>query len=125
MIQEELVMADCSIVFVDAAGTCAGCGRATGQGPVGWCGGGPLCDGCLIERSPHLGMVLHVALLFREVGGIDPRERSAVDLAYQVLSLARIYEGAASGVWSARRAGMRELVRRWGGEVNELRVGSV
>ena len=38
-----------------------------------------VCDACLIERSPHLGMVLNLALMVREIGGIEPEQRDPTD----------------------------------------------
>ncbi len=93
-----------SIVFTPGdAGPCARCGAETGRGPVGWnaTADRPICDACLIEVSPHVGMVLNVALIFRQVGAIEPGE-DQLELIYQVLMLARVYESAASKVWPAR-----------------------
>ncbi len=66
---------DYSIIFIEAdAGPCARCGAGTGNGIVGWSDQAdrPVCDACLIEVSPHLGMVLNIALIFRQVGAIEP-----------------------------------------------------
>ncbi|MCP3963758.1 MAG: hypothetical protein GY719_38470, partial [bacterium] len=103
-----------SIIFVQRdAGPCATCGAETGSGVIGWSAqeDRPLCDACLIEVSPHLGMVLNVALIFREVGGIEP-DGDPVELVYQVLTLARIYESAAGKIWPARKPGLIEFARR-------------
>lgn len=107
-----------SIVFVDSdAGECARCGVETGKGAVGWCAevGRGVCDACLIEVSPHLGMVLNVALIFREVGGIEPGG-DPIELVVQVLTLARIYEEAASKAWPAGKPGLIEFAKRFAGE---------
>ena len=58
------------------------------------------------------GMVLNVALIFRQVGGIEP-EGDPIELVYQVLTLARIYEDAASKVWPARKPGLIEFAKRF------------
>lgn len=106
---------DYSIVFVvdSEAGPCTRCGADTGKGPVGWSHARDqaVCDACLIEVSPHLGMVLNMALIFREVGGIEP-DGDPIELVYQVLTLARIYEGAAAKVWPARKPGLIEFAKR-------------
>ena len=109
---------DYSIVFVDTdAGPCVRCGAETGAGAVGWSHARDraACDACLIEVAPHLGMVLNIALLFREVGGIEP-DGDPIELVYQVLTLARIYESAASRVWPARKPGLIEFAKRFAGE---------
>ena len=113
---------DYSIVFVDSdAGPCARCGAETGSGAVGWSHARDqsVCDACLIEVSPHLGMVLNVALLFREVGGIEP-DGDPIELVYQVLTLARIYESAAAKVWPARKPGLIEFAKRFAGDRDAL-----
>ncbi len=107
-----------AIVFVESdAGPCARCEAETGRGALGWSAvhNRPVCDPCLIEVSPHLGMVLNVALIFREVGGMEP-DGDPIELVYQVLSLARIYEDAASKVWPARKPGLIEFARRFAGD---------
>ncbi len=40
---------------------------------------------CLIEVSPHLGMVFNVALIFRQVSRIEP-DGEPIELVYQVLT---------------------------------------
>ncbi len=113
-------MKDYSIVFVDhTAGVCARCGADAGSGPVGWSTqtDRAICDACLIEVSPHLGMVLNVALIFRQVGAIEP-DGDPTELIYQVLTLARIYESASSKVWPARKPGLIEFAKRWTDEEN-------
>ncbi|MCP3963415.1 MAG: hypothetical protein GY719_36730 [bacterium] len=69
----------------------------------------------MIEVSPHLGMALDVALMFREVGGIEP-DGDPIELVYQLLTLARIYESAAGKVWPARKPGLVEFAKRFAGE---------
>ncbi len=111
-------MKDYSIVFVDQdAGVCARCGADAGSGPVGWSAlaGRPVCDACLNEVSPHLGMVLNVALIFRQVGAIEPGG-DPTELIYQVLTLARIYQSASSKIWPARKPGLIEFAKRWAGD---------
>ncbi len=113
-------MAEYSLLFVQSgAGACAVCGAETGSGVIGWSAqeDRPLCDACLIEVSPHLGMALNVVLIFREVGQIEP-DGDPIELVYQVLTLARIYESAAVKVWPARKPGLIEFAKRWAGEEN-------
>ncbi len=107
-----------SIIFLHGdAGECARCGAHTGNGPVGWSAQADraVCDTCLIEVDPHLGMVLNVALIFRQVGAIEP-DGDPTELIYQVLTLARIYESACSKIWPARKPGLIEFAKRWTGE---------
>ncbi len=60
-------------------------------------------------------MVLNVALIFRQVGVIEPGG-DPTELIYQVLTLARIYESACSKIWPAREPGLIEFAKRWTGE---------
>ncbi len=113
-------MKDYSIIFDrEHFGACVRCGSEVGSGPARWSAQAqrPVCDACLIEVSPHLGMVLNVALIFRQVGRIEPGE-DQLELIYQVLMLARIYESAASKIWPARKPGLIEFAKRWSGEAD-------
>ncbi len=110
-----------SIIFIESdAGACARCGAEAGNGPVGWSTEADrvVCDTCLIEVSPHLGMMLNVALILRQVGAIGAGG-NPTELIYQVLMLARIYESASSKVWPSRKPGLIEFAKRWADEEGE------
>ena len=56
---------------------CTRCDSVAGSGPVGYCADRPLCDGCLLECSPQLGMVLALVAAARHYASSrskDPQE---------------------------------------------------
>ncbi len=64
-----------TIEFLDAApGPCIGCGADVPHGPTGWSHRpepGPLCDACFADRCVQLNIVLVLANIMRELGGVE------------------------------------------------------
>lgn len=84
--------------------TCADCGQAfTGGGPVGHRGEEPLCDYCLFEGSPQLGMVMALISVTRACAAIY-RRVSAVwqEPLWELGAFANIYECFAAKSGPAR-----------------------
>lgn len=80
------------------------CRRCRGElrlaGPTGYHRGSPVCDPCLLEGCPPLGMVLALVAVTRTFGGLEEVVGAEADEALEELgAFARIYErfAAASG----------------------------
>ncbi len=93
-----------SIRIVESSGAlCAACGiEATGAGPVGHRDEEPICDLCLLECSPDLGLLLGLAAVNRAYakgGGNAAEQQEALE---ELGAFARIYHRVASKSWPAR-----------------------
>ncbi len=77
---------------------CAACGHeVAGGAPLGLRGEEPLCDPCLLEASPQLGLVLALAAVARAFGVACRKARGQDPEALEELGLfARIYERIAA-----------------------------
>ncbi len=73
---------------------CAACGdQDTGGGPVGHRGERPLCDRCLLEASPPLGMVMALIAVTRACGAMAAPASGDWQAALRQLGIfARVYE---------------------------------
>ncbi len=83
--------------------TCATCGKQeTGSGPVGFLDDEPVCDLCLLEGSPELGMVLALISVVRAYANMNgtPEERQAA--LEELGAFARIYDRFAAKTGPAR-----------------------
>ncbi len=82
---------------------CVACGsHDTGAGPVGFLDEEPICDLCLLEASPDLGLLLGVAAVNRAYaqGSGSPAEQQ--EALEELGACARIYHGVASRSWPLR-----------------------
>ncbi len=91
--------------------SCAACGAAgAGGGPLGHRGERPVCDGCLLEASPQLGMVMALISVTRACGAIYARaSRDWLEPLRELGLFARVYECVAA------RFGRRRVIRLPGG----------
>ena len=74
--------------------SCAACGHeVAGGGPVGHRGEEPLCDPCLLEGSPQLGMVLALVAVSRAYAAAARGEPEHYrELLEELGAFARVYE---------------------------------
>lgn len=100
----------------EPTGTCARCGEVVGRGPIGYQEGeepGPVCDRCLIDAEPGLGMLLVAGNLMREVAQDAAAERADLNQVLLLLVFAKLYDQAEGEHWPARpiawRAWLEEL----------------
>lgn len=96
--------------------TCPRCSaRLFAGGPTGFQGDDPICDACLLEAAPELGMVLVLVAMARLFGGPPPTkdEGGRVSLV-ELGAFARVYERFAAersptrGLGSFLRQGLGE-----------------
>ncbi len=88
----------------DAGAPCRLCAAETGSGPVGYRGEEAICDLCLLEDSPALGMVLALVAVTRAYGSVEPASTDEQRQGLDVLgAFARIYERVAAKSGPARR----------------------
>ncbi len=87
---------------------CRLCAAETGSGPVGYRGDEPICDLCLLEEAPALGMVLAVVAVVRAYGSVElaPTDERR-DALNELGAFARIYE-----TFAAKSGPMRWILRR-------------
>lgn len=89
-----------------APGPCAACSCLVGSGPVGFSieePTGPLCDGCLLDQCPGLGMLLMMANVNRELAQQTTEEgdpERADDCMVALMTVARMYDRGAG--WPVR-----------------------
>ncbi len=76
---------------------CRLCAAETGSGPVGYRGDEPICDLCLLEDAPVLGMVLALVAVVRAYASVVPASTDERRGALNELgAFARIYEAFAA-----------------------------
>ncbi|MEM7583541.1 MAG: hypothetical protein AAF560_09200 [Acidobacteriota bacterium] len=97
---DELTFGELSIRIPDPAGKTR-CGRCrvrfSATGPTGFSEDQPICDMCLLEGSPELGMVMAVIAVVRAFGSAQPLSREEYQEALAELgAFSRIYERFAS-----------------------------
>ncbi len=91
-------------VAADPGAPCPLCGVETGSGPVGYHGDQAICDLCLLEASPALGVVLGLVAVTRAYGSVEVASTDERRDALQELgAFARIYERFAAKSGPARR----------------------
>ena len=95
-------------------GPCAACGSPVGSGPVGFSveePAGPLCDICLLDRNPGLGMLLMMANVNRELAEqtVQAEESElADDRMVALMTVAQMYNQGSE--WPVRSAGVLTYV---------------
>ncbi len=104
--QDELAAGEFSIRIPEPAGQ-ARCGRCrtrfSAAGPTGFAEDVPICDLCLLENSPELGMVMAVVAVVRAFGTARPSSHEDYHEAlYELGAFARIYDRFASKSGPAR-----------------------
>ena len=92
----------------DPGTPCHLCAAETGSGPVGYRDEEPLCDLCLFEEAPELGMVLALVAVVRAYASIRPASADEHREALNELGFfARMYE-----LFAAKSGPMRWILRR-------------
>ncbi|MEM9593512.1 MAG: hypothetical protein AAGD06_04590 [Acidobacteriota bacterium] len=73
---------------------CDVCGRRfSASGPTGYLDLRPICDLCMLEREPALGMLLALAAVTRSYGLAKPEgPQQSCQVAFELLAFAKIYE---------------------------------
>lgn len=90
-------------VATDPGSPCRLCAAETGSGPVGYREEEPVCDLCLLENSPELGMLLAVAAVTRACGSVEIASAAdRRDALNELGAFARIYERIAARSGPAR-----------------------
>lgn len=89
---------------VAASAVCAACGREiTGSGPAGYRDDDPVCDPCLFEGNPTLGLVLALVAVNRCYGALTRgRGEELWDALKEMGIFARVYESVAAKAGPAR-----------------------
>jgi|GEM_PF-6694023 len=94
---------------------CSHCGGlAMAAGPTGFFASLAICDACLLEGAPQLGMLLVLAAVTRMFGQLEsPRSEQAMAAMLELASFARIYERFAARHAPARGLGgfLRDVSR--------------
>ncbi len=93
-----------TIEYLDPApGPCIDCGAEVPLGPVGWAHEpkeGPLCDACLRPRCPPLSVVLLLANMLRELGGLEcASDEEQWNLMASLLTAGRTFEAGDLASW--------------------------
>ena len=103
---EELENVMYSIRLPQPAGSalCARCRvRFSAAGPTGYAEDSPICDMCLLEGAPELGMVMALVAVVRAFGGVRPSSHGDYREALNELgAFCRIYERFAAKAGPAR-----------------------
>ncbi len=90
-------------VATDPGSPCRLCASETGSGPVGYRGEEPVCDLCLLENSPELGILLAVVAVTRAYGSVEIASTAdRRDALNELGAFARIYERIAARSGPAR-----------------------
>lgn len=91
--------------------SCPRCGSTfSATGPTGHAGELPICDLCLLEGSPPLGMLLALAAVVRAFGAVEaPAGEEYHEALEELASFARVYERFASRFGPARSFRLPDL----------------
>ncbi len=89
-------------------GGCASCRRPVGFGPIAMDGERPICESCLMQEHPRLGLVMFAVLMVREMGS----SKDASDKKIRaMLGFARAFAGEC--LWPKRATGIVQELLRW------------
>ncbi len=77
---------------------CPRCGsRFLAAGPTGFAAEQPICDLCLLDGSPPLGMLVALAAVVRAFGAVAPEDESDYrEASEELATFARVYERVAA-----------------------------
>ena len=103
-------------IEADSAPSCVLCQKEVGSGPVGFSKAdpvGPVCDDCMLNLHPELGMLLLFANAGRDLANHSRDPLEAAEHRERLMTIAKIYD--ASAQWPRRTEAvlhyMRDLMR--------------